>query len=1000
MAAITLQAELLSGASEIPQAPKVVSSDFLSVTDARERLGEVIESAFTRALEAYGDRQDHWIEVGGALSRYDRQEEQTLVRVTVGTGKTRQTVKQIIRVLLENKHFRVLVRVKDHKMGRELSASIAEAMTVAGLNPNECLVAWHGTDAPDPRPTAQEGDQACLNQERLKEVIEAGGRVSNACNACNGCSFRPDKVGNPNLACYYKQQRAENARVVIAAGDVSLDRLPESLRKRKPTKAQQDLAELAGGKALRPMDFDLIILDETNPTDFVTGQLWIRADCLLASLGEMHLNATGRNPDLKLDKIKSRNERQELLDAPRILADLFAVMEQCAEDKRDMTAADLQAVEICKDSLASANSYVWKHSVEIDGDQLKAFLSPEELSAMLAKAGPVNSVVRSISRILKAAIQGLEDAEKSDSPASPIEHLETYFKTIKGERHLVCVPRRRMEISPHLKTAPVLILDATADEQLLRPWFPALHLAADIKVEDGAGVYRVQLTDRAMSYRELIPNTWEKGEEPSAEQVKDLRAKYRNGGQSADTPAEKEELRLLNKHDSIQSASQKVKDLAALQNFMRAVYGGRVGIVAPKRIVPRLMALGVDQDDLMNFGACRGQNRFEKVRGLIVAGRPSPPVSDCERLAAIIFGEPVEKLDGPFKRAPGSILKRSGVRSMPETEFHPDWRVEAVRRSICEAELIQAIGRARAVNRGAGDPVTIAILTSVPLDTPVDQFVNYDCIDSIVGWPGACVAAGMWPRHRRYGAHPLRAEMIRATAEAMPGYAAAMDLGAISDAELVKHIKNSLRSDALNDRVKTIDDEFDAGGGVDFFGLPLSAERFEHGEAQTMEMRKKCPAMYAGKPQEFTGSRIEGNGWEWKKIECDSSSWTPENEKAQSYLDNTTISYEPVRDQGESHSESNSRELPEKLAECLEKRGFIPMNSGHLAALGVYGSRGAADRALTAARDLEPIEGEVIVSYEWAASRKKAEARALVRAGSIEEAREIVLAQLPGAEIL
>jgi hypothetical protein len=993
MVAISLQSDLLSGAAEIPSVKAPDAQALIGVAQAREELGSVIESVFSSALNAYERRQMHWIEVGGVLSKYERQERASLVRVTVGTGKTRQTVKQIVRALQENKYFRVLIRVKDHKMGRELAADLSEAMSAAGLNPKAELAVWHGTDAPDPRPTAEEGDQACKNQERLKEVIEAGGGVSDACNACGGCPFKPDPSGNLNLGCYYRQQYAKESRVVIAAGDVSIENLPNSLRKPKPTKEERAIAKMMGGKLLRHMDFDLIILDETNPTDLISGQSWIKADCLVTDLGLMHKNATGRTVELGVDTKKKLDHSS----MPRILRHVHTIIHDCAEAGEPVTAGHFKKIFMKAEELRAAIRYARKHKVDINSDELKALLAPDELSAMLAKAAPVNNLISNIVRILKALIQGLEDAEKTRKTDAPIPQISCYFKPIKGERHLVCVPRRRMDISPHLKTAPILILDATADEQLLRPWFPTLDLVADIKVEDGAGVYRVQLTDRAMSYRELKPKTWEKGEEPSEAQIKEWRAKYRNGGQSADTPAEKEDLRLLNKHDSIRAAEQKVKDVAALQNFMRAVYGGRVGIVAPKGIVPMLKRLGVDSDDIMNFGACRGQNRFEKVRGLIVAGRPSPPVADCENLAAIIFGQDVKRLDGPFERRAGAIFKRSGVRSMPNVEFHPDERVEAVRRSICEAELIQAVGRARAVNRGSGDPVTIVILTSVPLDVPVDQFMNYDCIDSIVGWPGACVAAGMWPKQGVYGANSLRAEMIRATAEAMPGYGAAMALGDITDSQLRQHVKDTLRKDVFKDQIRVIDDEFGAGGGVDFFGLPLSAERFEHGEAQTLDMRSPCAAMYAGKPEAFQGSGIEGNGWSWEKIELDSASWTPKSRTVEKLIEEYTNSYPTVRDEPESNSESNSPDRAEPLVELMAERGFIPLNTSHLMALGVYASKGAASKAL---KDVEPAEGEVEVAYKWGAGRQKTKGRAIVRADSLEAAREILLDQLPGCQLI
>jgi putative DNA primase/helicase len=58
-------------------------------------------------------------------------------------------------------------------------------------------------------------------------------------------------------------------------------------------------------------------------------------------------------------------------------------------------------------------------------------------------------------------------------------------------------------------------------------------------------------------------------------------------------------------------------------------------------------------------------------------------------------------------------------------DLHPDPDCEAIRWAICEGELIQAIGRARAVNRTATDPVEIDILTDVVLPGEVHTVVSW-----------------------------------------------------------------------------------------------------------------------------------------------------------------------------------------------------------------------------------------------------------------------------------
>jgi len=60
--------------------------------------------------------------------------------------------------------------------------------------------------------------------------------------------------------------------------------------------------------------------------------------------------------------------------------------------------------------------------------------------------------------------------------------------------------------------------------------------------------------------------------------------------------------------------------------------------------------------------------------------------------------------------------------------MHPDERAEAVRWAICEAGLVQAIGRGRGVNRSVADPLQIDIVTNVVLPIEVDEVTTWNRI--------------------------------------------------------------------------------------------------------------------------------------------------------------------------------------------------------------------------------------------------------------------------------
>ena len=58
-------------------------------------------------------------------------------------------------------------------------------------------------------------------------------------------------------------------------------------------------------------------------------------------------------------------------------------------------------------------------------------------------------------------------------------------------------------------------------------------------------------------------------------------------------------------------------------------------------------------------------------------------------------------------------------------EVHADPTAEAIRWSICEAELIQAMGRGRGVNRTAENPLQIDLLTDVVLPVTVAELIDW-----------------------------------------------------------------------------------------------------------------------------------------------------------------------------------------------------------------------------------------------------------------------------------
>ena len=78
-----------------------------------------------------------------------------------------------------------------------------------------------------------------------------------------------------------------------------------------------------------------------------------------------------------------------------------------------------------------------------------------------------------------------------------------------------------------------------------------------------------------------------------------------------------------------------------------------------------------------------------------------------------------------FDRITRGIRLKDGTGYAVEGDVHPDPMAEAIRWQICEGELVQAIGRARGVNRTAATPLAVDIMADVVLPLTVDEVVQW-----------------------------------------------------------------------------------------------------------------------------------------------------------------------------------------------------------------------------------------------------------------------------------
>lgn len=138
-------------------------------------------------------------------------------------------------------------------------------------------------------------------------------------------------------------------------------------------------------------------------------------------------------------------------------------------------------------------------------------------------------------------------------------------------------------------------------------------------------------------------------------------------------------------------------------------HNGTVLVVTNKRIRARLEALGMPGNvEFAHFNALRGLDRWRDAAALIVVGWTLPPADAMERLAGALTGAALPATG--YRRTEARRELADGSSLLSDEWRHPDPLAEALRWSTCDAELIQTIGRGRAVLRTAETPLDVLIL--------------------------------------------------------------------------------------------------------------------------------------------------------------------------------------------------------------------------------------------------------------------------------------------------
>ena len=318
-------------------------------------------------------------------------------------------------------------------------------------------------------------------------------------------------------------------------------------------------------------------------------------------------------------------------------------------------------------------------------------MSPAERSECIKEAAIHNGPILRLARLWKL----VEVAIANGYDVMPGCRFEEGIQSGSGPLFNAIRMRWLNELHPDWQV-PTMILSATANPDLLRSAWPQLELVADVNPVMLNATVR-QILFSAASHKLENPN----------------------------------HLQRLKRYIEVRALE--------FRDQGKEIEGRRVDVlvIAQMGTEDELNSLSLpDNVDTAHFNAVEGIDKWGGVPCLISIGRTMASPGDVELMAEVLTGNPVNRDGIEFpgnwypREVAGIRVNGAGDVGHPTiTEVHPDQTAEAVRWSICEAGLIQAIGRARAVNRAEVDPVQIDIISTIPLPFCVDEVLAKDAIE-------------------------------------------------------------------------------------------------------------------------------------------------------------------------------------------------------------------------------------------------------------------------------
>lgn len=569
--------------------------------------------------------------------------------VDVGLGKTSSTRQAVADLLgwgvLGSR--KVIFAVPRHDLGAEQVAAF-DALGIRAM-------LWKGRGAPDP--SRENPDRLmCLDQDATFDAIEVERPVEQSC--CKLTREGETHTCPHYETCGYQRQKAaaKAAQVIVCAHD--------SLFHIKP--------EVIG-------DVGLLVIDEG---------FWQAG--LRGLDGKAVLTLDGLDPGSVTCWKKGKPDVEATADLTAARQRLRKALEVIASGPPPV--ALLQAVgltpEDCRNA-ATLERRRWRDPGLLPG--MDGVQRRNRIARVLPPPGEPWAPPGRAAQMWLILAQALENDH--DAAGAEVGHELTENGSVRSLTLRWRTPLR----GGWAASVPVLHLDATMQDALVRPYLPYLRLHEPVTAAT-PHVHVRQVLGSPTTAKALTPDA---------------------GARERDHRAAPGHLRGLQAYIALRA-----------RECGRDGDGLDVLVVGQKAAVDLLRDAGLPpRTEAVHFNALSGLDRWGEVACIVILGRTLPAPATVGTLAAALTGRVPLEAGGDVGWWYGTTERRirlaRGTHAI-DGELHADPTAEAIRWSICEGELIQAVGRGRGVNRTTETPLAIDILTDVVLPVTVSELIPWD----------------------------------------------------------------------------------------------------------------------------------------------------------------------------------------------------------------------------------------------------------------------------------